>query len=169
MSSPTKTPSAGLTHLAFGSDHAGYNLKKSLMKHIQSNWTNLTISDVGCLEPTRCDYPDFARLLCDEVLKTPSDSENRPTRGVLVCGSGIGISITANRRPGIRCALVHDSLLARLSRNHNDSNVIAFGERTTGEDTAKDALDVWIVSAFEGGRHSDRVDKIETNGCGITN
>ncbi len=162
-----RTPSAGLTTLVFGCDHAGWKLKQALMEHVKTNWPSIAVSDVGCFEPTRCDYPDSARLLCDRIVDSKATAELRPVRGVLVCGSGIGISIAANRRRGIRCALVHDTLTARMSRNHNDSNVIAFGERTTGEDTAKDALDAWICAGFDGGRHSGRVDKIEENACGV--
>ena len=134
------------------SDHAGVTLRNSLaamltdMGHI--------VHDLGPDADDRVDYPDYGEKLAMAM------KPFRDVRGVLVCGSGIGISIAANRFPWIRCALCHDVTTATLSRQHNDANVIAFGERLIGETTAKDALQAFLAKEFEGGRHAGRVEKL---------
>ena len=144
-------------HIVFGSDHAGYKMKQVLKDHLKSKYQKpyeLFIIDIGCnTDEQKSDYPDFAKSLCEEVLKLNCI-------GVLICGTGIGISIAANRHPSIRAALVHDALGARLSRLHNNANVICFGERMIGEEVAKDCLAAFLQTNFEGGRHSLRVDKL---------
>ena len=110
--------------------------------------------DLGTNDHESVDYPDFANALA-AVLK-----ENKASRGVLVCGTGIGISIAANRHPEIRAAPCHDALSARLARQHVDANVLAFGGRLIGVETAKDCLRVFLTTAFEGGRHARRVQKL---------
>jgi ribose 5-phosphate isomerase B len=109
------------------------------------------------LEQNKTDYPDVAAVVASAVLEGKAD------RGVLLCGTGIGISIAANRFIGIRAALCHDEYTARLSRQHNDANVFVVGGRTTGAETAKAMLDVWLTTEFEGGRHIPRLKKIEDN------
>lgn len=136
-----------------GSDHAGLALKKILIAHLEKSGHQ--VEDLGTYTPDSCDYPDYAHKVAEKVL---SDSESK---GLLVCGSGIGISIAANRHPGIRAALVHCSLEAELSRKHNNANIIVMGGRIIGEEIAKDALDKFLATKFEGGRHENRIKKIE--------
>lgn len=135
------------------SDHAGLQLKKILKVHLEKKGHQ--VEDLGTHTEDSCDYPDFAHALAKKVLENPE------SKGLLVCGSGIGISIAANRHPGIRAALVHCSLEAELSRKHNNANVIVMGGRIIGEEIAKDALDKFLNTQFEGGRHESRVKKIE--------
>lgn len=134
------------------SDHAGYNLRMELADYLRQQ--GHIVHDLGPETPDRVDYPDFGYKLAVSM-KPVSDA-----RGVLVCGSGIGISIAANRSPWIRAALCHDVTSARLCREHNDANVIAFGERLIGVEVARQALDVFLATEFEGDRHSARVEKL---------
>ncbi len=136
-----------------GSDHAGFTLKAKLIAHLKQ--AGHEVEDVGTHSETSCDYADYAHPLCQAVLA------NADTRGILICGSGIGMSMTANRYPGIRAALCHNSLEARLTREHNDANVLVLGARILGEDLAKDILDAFLRGTFAGGRHQARVAKIE--------
>ncbi len=139
--------------IAIASDHAGFALKQALRADLAAR--ELSVEDLGPEsgdEPV--DYPDFGRLCAEAV------ASGRADRGILVCGSGIGISIAANRVPGARCALVHDHLSARLAREHNDANIIAFGGRLIGLETARDALAVFLATPFAGGRHAARVAKL---------
>ncbi len=136
--------------IAIACDHGGVALKNAL----KEAFPDVAWLDLGTDGTESVDYPDYAAKLAAVI------QDGRAGRGVLVCGSGIGISIAANRYPFIRCALVHDVTGARLSRMHNDANVIAFGGRTTGDETAKDCLAMFLSTAFEGGRHQKRVDKL---------
>ena len=139
--------------IAIASDHGGFNLKAELKAVLAD--AGFDVLDLGPDSGESVDYPDFGYALAGAI------KDGRAARGVLICGSGIGISIAANRHPHIRAALVHDALGARLAREHNNANVICFGERTTGVDTAKDCLKVFIDTPFDGGeRHSRRVDKL---------
>lgn len=139
--------------IALASDHAGHPLKTLLAEELAE--LGHAVADLGAHDATTSvDYPDFGRACAEEV------AAGRADHGVLVCGSGIGISIAANRIPGARCALVHDHLTARLARQHNDANIIAFGARLIGADTARDALRVFLATPFEGGRHCARVTKL---------
>ena len=138
-----------------GSDHAGLSLKKILIAHLEKNGHQ--VKDLGTYTADSCDYPDYAHKVAEKVL------EDSSSKGLLVCGSGIGISIAANRHPGIRAALVHCSLEAELSRKHNNANIIVMGGRIIGEEIAKDALDRFLATEFEGGRHENRIKKIEIN------
>jgi len=113
-----------------------------------------TVLDLGTHEPASVDYPDFADALALAL------AERRATRGVLICGTGIGISIAANRHAHLRAALCHDVTTARLSREHNDANVLALGARTTGIEVARDCLRTFLATPFAGGRHVRRVDKL---------
>ena len=138
--------------IAVGSDHAGYSLRKVLTAHLIDQGHE--VLDLGCEAPERCDYPDFGFAVGRAVV------EGRAVAGVLVCGSGIGIAMAANKVPGVRAATVHDVTSARLTKAHNDANVICFGERFIGEQVALDALDAYLGASFEGGRHTDRVAKL---------
>lgn len=139
--------------IAIACDHGGIALKGDL-KQVLSELGH-TVLDLGCDTPDSVDYPDYACALAAAI------REGRASRGVLICGSGIGISIAANRHPEVRAALVHDSLGAKLSRQHNNANVVCFGGRTTGTDTAIECLRVFLETDFEGGgRHSRRVEKL---------
>jgi ribose 5-phosphate isomerase B len=138
--------------IAIACDHGGFDLKNTLINELKSN--GLKVLDLGCDSTDSVDYPDYAYKLAQAI------KDGQAERGVVVCGSGIGISIAANRFPEIRCALVHDALGAKLSRQHNNANVIAFGDRTTGVATAIDALNIFLNTEFEGGRHARRVEKL---------
>ena len=137
-----------------GSDHAGLELKASLVAHLRAAGHNVT--DLGPTEAKSVDYPDFAKAVCASLLATPGSA------GILVCGTGIGMSMAANRIPGIRAALCLNEYLARMTRLHNDANVLCLGERVIGQGLAASIADVFLDTAFEGGRHQRRVDMIET-------
>jgi ribose 5-phosphate isomerase B len=142
---------AGAT-IAVASDHAGFDLKEVLKHDLQA--AGHDVLDLGTHSTASVDYPDFGMALADAI------ASGRANKGVLVCGTGIGISIAANRNPKIRAALVHDVTSARFSREHNDANVVAFGARVIGSETAREALKVFLSTAFEGGRHAGRVAKL---------
>ena len=138
--------------LFFASDHAGLNLRRALMDHAAS--LGHEIADLGPKSTESVDYPDYGNKLADALAANPD------CWGVAVCGTGIGISIALNRHSHIRAALIHDVTTAKLTRLHNDANVIAFGDRVIGVETAKDALSAFMDTEFEGGRHQRRVDKL---------
>ncbi len=142
---------AGAT-IAVASDHAGFDLKEILKRDLQE--AGHAVLDLGTNSTASVDYPDFGHALAEAVVA------GRAEKGVLVCGTGIGISIAANRNPRIRAAVAHDVTSARLSRQHNDANVVAFGARLTGTEVAREALKVFLATAFEGGRHAGRVAKL---------
>lgn len=139
--------------IAVGSDHAGYALKEVLAAHLRD--AGHDVVDVGTHSTESVDYPAFGAAVGRAV--TAGDVE----RGVAVCGSGIGICIAANKVPGVRAATVHDVTSARFTRMHNDANVMCVGERFTGEQVALDAVDAFLSTDFEGGRHARRVDAID--------
>jgi len=138
--------------IVVGSDHAGFSFKEALKKLLQDK--GLKVRDVGPENTESCDYPVYAKKLCKVVL-----AENIP--GVLVCGTGIGMSMTANRFPGIRAAVCATEYQCRMARKHNDANVLCLGERVTGPGLAAGILDAFLETSFEGGRHKRRVDLIE--------
>ena len=139
--------------IAVGSDHAGFDLKAALAGHLAE--AGHAVSDLGTDSSTEpVDYPLFGIAVGRAV------AEGRADRGLCVCGTGIGISISANKVPGVRAALVHDVTTAALARRHNDANVVCLGGRTTGTAEAIDAVDTFFSTDFEGGRHSRRVDEI---------
>jgi ribose 5-phosphate isomerase B len=138
--------------IAIASDHGGYELKTSLIKEIEAK--ALKVIDLGTHSLESVDYPDFADAMAQTI------RSGKASRGVLLCGSGIGISIAANRYPELRAALVHDGLTARLSRQHNDANILVMGGRLIGPELAKDCLDIFLKTEFEGGRHARRVAKM---------
>lgn len=138
--------------IAIASDHAAVALKAALVAHIQASGHDVT--DLGPADESSVDYPDYGYKLADAIASGAAD------RGVALCGSGIGISIAVNRNPACRAALVSEPLSARLSREHNDANVIAMGARLTGIDMAKACLDAFFSTDFGGDRHARRVDKL---------
>ncbi len=139
--------------IGIASDHAGYELKGVLKAELAS--LGFPVLDLGTNSAeASVDYPDFGRALAEAI------KAGKVARGVLVCGTGIGIAIAANRHPGIRCGVVHDETSARLTRQHNDANVIALGARLTGVEVAKASLRVFLSTAYEGGRHAQRVAKL---------
>lgn len=138
--------------IALAADHAGLDLKSVLKDELVR--MGYEVLDLGTNDTASVDYPDYGFAAAKAV------ADGRATRAVVVCGSGIGISIAANRLPAVRAALCHDALTARLARQHNDANVLALGARTTGIETAKDCLRVFLSTAFEGGRHAGRVAKL---------
>lgn len=144
---------AVMTRIAAGCDHAGFNLKSELVEHLRS--AGHEVVDCGTNSLDRVDYPDFGAAVGRAVAAGEAEL------GLLVCGSGIGIGMAANKVPGIRAATVHDVTSAHLAREHNNANVIAMGERLTGPEVAKEALDAFVDAKFEGGRHAARVAKID--------
>ncbi|QAZ67559.1 ribose 5-phosphate isomerase B [Solidesulfovibrio carbinolicus] len=137
-----------------GSDHAGLELKTVVAAHLTA--AGHTVVDLGPSEAKSVDYPDFAKAVCAKVLETPEAC------GILICGTGIGMSMAANRIPGIRAALCVNEYLARMTRLHNDANVLCLGERVIGQGLAASIVDAFMDTAFEGGRHQRRVDLIES-------
>eukprot|EP00744_Colponema_vietnamica_P011505 GILI01016186.1.p1 GENE.GILI01016186.1~~GILI01016186.1.p1 ORF type:complete len:154 (-),score=42.50 GILI01016186.1:156-617(-) len=138
--------------VVIGSDHGAFDMKAQIMEHLKSK--NIDYVDLGTYSAESCDYPDIAEAVCRRVLSEPNAT------GILMCGSGIGISIAANKVNGIRCALCHDHFTAMMSRKHNDANVLAFGARNNGIEIAKQMVDVFLSTEFEGSRHQNRVNKI---------
>lgn len=138
--------------IALGADHGGFALKNRLAAVLIE--AGHQVMDFGTDGSASVDYPDFAHAVCAAV------AEKRGDYGILVCGTGIGMSIAANRNPAIRCALVHDVTTARLTRAHNDANVLALGARIIGEEVALDILQAFLNTAFEGGRHERRLAKL---------
>jgi ribose 5-phosphate isomerase B len=138
--------------IAIACDHGGYDLKMQLIPMLKAH--GLKVLDLGANGTESIDYPEFGYAMASVI------SDGKATRGVLCCGSGIGISIAANRHPEVRAALIHDALGAKLCRQHNDANVICFGGRTTGADVALDCLEIFLNTQFDGGRHKRRVDKL---------
>ncbi len=138
-------------------DHAGYALKAYVKEYITSKGHEIV--DLGPDSADRVDYPDYAKK-CAEAVVADSGSF-----GILICGTGIGISISANKVAGIRAALCHDAYTATMTRAHNDANILAFGERVVGKGVIESMIDAFCDTPFEGGRHANRVDKIE--GCGM--
>jgi ribose 5-phosphate isomerase B len=138
--------------IAVAADHAGFDLKEILKRDLQE--AGYAVIDLGTNSTASVDYPDFGRALADAV------ASGKAERGVLVCGTGIGISIAANRNPKIRAALAHDVTSAKLSREHNDANVVAFGARLIGTEVARAALKAFLDTEWAGGRHAGRVEKL---------
>ena len=138
--------------IVIASDHAAIELKAMLVEHLRGSGHDVTDLGPGGIEPV--DYPDYGYRIADEI------AAGRATRGIALCGSGIGISISVNRHPAARCARVDEPLSARLAREHNDANVIALGARLIGPEMAKACVDVFLATPFAGGRHQGRVEKL---------
>ena len=136
--------------IAIASDHAGFELKKTLKEHFSEH----EFIDVGTYTEDSCDYPDYAVLAGEKVVSGEAEF------GIVICGTGIGISIAANKIKGIRAALCFNEYMADMSRRHNDANVLALGAKVTGDDLAIKITDTWLKSKFEGDRHARRVQKI---------
>lgn len=138
--------------VAIGCDHGGYQLKEEIKRYLQD--TGIEYTDFGTYSEDSCDYPDYAKLVAEAV------AAGQYTRGILICGTGIGMSIAANKVPGIRAALCHDCFSAKATREHNDSNILCMGERVVGRGLAMEIVKIWLSAEFTGGRHQKRVDKI---------
>jgi ribose 5-phosphate isomerase B len=138
--------------VVIAADHGGFDLKNALVPELRA--LGHEVVDLGTMTGDAVDYPDFAAKVTDAI------RARRASRGVLICGSGIGMSIAANRHREIRAALVHDGLTARLARQHNDANVLVLGGRLLGPELAKDCLKIFFGTAFEGGRHVRRLAKL---------
>jgi len=138
--------------IALGSDHGGYELKEAIKKHLSLK--GFEVVDFGTNSTDSCDYPQFAMAVGEAVASEAYD------KGILVCGTGVGVSIAANKIPGIRCALVGDCFTAKATREHNNSNVLALGGRVVGAGLALEIVDIWLGTDFQGGRHQNRVDLI---------
>ncbi|MGA9288621.1 MAG: ribose 5-phosphate isomerase B [Anaerobacillus sp.] len=138
--------------VAIGADHAGVMIKEDIISVIRE--LGMDVIDLGCDCKDSVDYPDYAIPVAEKVASGEAD------RGILICGTGIGMSIAANKVNGIRCALVHDLFSAKATRLHNDSNILAMGERVIGPGLAKEIAKVWLETEYEAGRHARRVGKI---------
>lgn len=138
--------------IAVGGDHAGYRLKQEVVSWLGE--LGHEALDMGTVSSGPVDYPDFAERVCEDVAGGQSDL------GILVCGTGLGMAIAANKVPGIRAVTCTDAFSARCSREHNDANVLCLGERVTGSGVARDVVESWLSASFQGGRHQRRVDKI---------
>lgn len=140
--------------VAIASDHGGLNLREEIKNLLEE--MGIEFQDFGCECNTSVDYPDYAFPVAEKVAAGEFD------RGILICGTGIGMSIAANKVKGIRCALVHDVFSAIATRQHNDSNMLAMGERVIGPGLAREIAKHWLTTEFEGGRHANRINKITT-------
>lgn len=137
--------------IAIGSDHAGYLVKDMIVDHLKQN--NIEITDLGCNTPDSVDYPDYAKKVCAEIL------QDRANFGILVCGTGIGMSMAANKIVTIRAALCNDVYAAEMTRKHNDANVLCLGARTVNPSIVRDIVNIFLKTEFEGGRHEIRIRK----------
>ena len=138
--------------ILIGSDHGGYKLKQEIIKYL--NELGHTVEDCGCYSEESYDYPDIAQDVAKKVLL-------KGKRAILVCGTGIGMSIAANRFKGIRASHCTDTFTARMTRMHNNSNILCLGERITGTGLALDIVEIWLNTDFQGGRHEIRINKLE--------
>ena len=143
--------------IAIGSDHGGYSLKEIIKEHLQSQGHELL--DVGTHSLDSVDFPDYSAQVCQKLEVQEAEL------GILICGTGIGMSIAANKHKGIRAALVHDVYSSKMTRAHNNSNVLCMGARVIGDELAKMIVDTWLSTDFEGGRHQRRLDKLEGESC----
>jgi ribose 5-phosphate isomerase B len=141
--------------IAIASDHAGFELKEALKHELEKRGT--TVQDFGTTTLESCDYPDFAHGVSRAV------ADGKVQLAVLVCGTGVGMSIAANRHPSVRAVVCSEPLSARMARQHNDANILCLGARVVGQGTAIDIMDAFLTARFEGGRHSLRVAKINAN------
>lgn len=139
--------------IAIGSDHGGFLLKEKIITHLKSNGFDVT--DFGTYSTDSCDYPIIAKEIAEKV--TSKEFE----KGILICGTGIGVSVVANKIKGIRAALCSDTFSAKASRAHNDANILCLGERVIGDCLALDIVDIWLKTGFDGGRHKIRLEMIE--------
>lgn len=138
--------------IAIGCDHGGFRLKNAVIEHLEKK--GVEVKDFGTYTEESCDYPDFAQKVAEEVVAKNYEF------GIVICGTGIGISIAANKVPGARAALCHDTFSAHATREHNNANILAMGERVIGIGLALEIVDTFLEAKFEGGRHERRIDKI---------
>src|SRR5574344_279716 len=139
--------------IAIGSDHGGFRLKKKFIEYLTSK--EYELKDYGTDTEDSCDYPDIAKPVAHAVAQKEYDI------GILICGTGVGISITANKQKGIRAVVCSDTFSAKMSKEHNNSNILCLGQRVVGEGLAIEILETWLNAEFQGGRHIKRVEKIE--------
>lgn len=139
--------------IAIGSDHGGFELKAKIAEYLKSK--GIEYRDFGTFSNESCDYPVFAKEVALEV------SKGAFSKGILICGTGIGVSIVANKVKGIRAALCYDTFCAKMSREHNNANILCLGQRVLAQDSALEIVDIWLNTDFEGGRHLARVNMIE--------
>ena len=139
--------------IAIGSDHGGFEYKEEIKKHLVEK--GYDVIDVGTFSKESCDYPVIAQNLTQKII------DNELEKGILICGTGIGMSIAANKVKGIRAALCGDTFSARATRAHNNSNVLCLGQRVIGIELAFDIVDIWLSTEFDGGRHQKRIDMLE--------
>ncbi|QGU94131.1 ribose 5-phosphate isomerase B [Clostridium bovifaecis] len=138
--------------IAIGCDHGGFRLKNAVIEHLEKR--GMEVKDFGTYTEESCDYPEFAQKVAEEVVAKNYEF------GIVICGTGIGVSITANKVPGARAALCHDTFSAHATREHNNANILAMGERVIGVGLALEVVDTFLGAEFEGGRHERRIDKI---------
>jgi RpiB/LacA/LacB family sugar-phosphate isomerase len=146
--------------LIIGADHAGFALKQALLAHCKT--LHIRLQDVGCYDEDAVDYPAISALVTNALLAQQADTPNEDVRGLICCGSGIGVAIAANRYTGIRAAVIHDHGAAEMSRRHNNTNVICFGGRVIAYARAIELLTLWLATPFEGERHQERVSMMDT-------
>ncbi len=142
------------TKIFIGSDHAGFELKKLIIDYIINNF-EIEVIDKGTYSDSSCDYPDYAVEVCKEVINNPNSA------GILICGTGVGMSIVANKFESMRAALCYNSTVSKFARAHNDANVLCLGARIIGSENAKDIVHTFLITPFEQGRHKKRLDKIK--------
>lgn len=142
------------TPIMIGCDHAAYQLKDKVVAYLKE--LGYDVEDVGTHGPASVNYPDFGKKVASAV------SEGKNQRGILICGTGLGMSMVANKFPKVRAALCSESFSARMSRRHNDANILVMGARVIGEELALDLVKVWLATPFEGGRHQTRISMMET-------
>ena len=143
----------GAARVALASDHAGFQLKEFIKEHLAGR--GVAPLDLGTDTTQSVDYPDYAKKVCEKILDGGAE------KGILICGTGLGMSIMANRYKGIRGALCHDHFTALAARSHNDANVLVLGGRILGADLAKEIVDTWLDTPYEGGRHERRIKKFD--------
>jgi len=141
-----------MKRIAFGCDHVGFILKEDILAHLYRH--DVEVVDKGTWSPERTDYPHYASAVAQAIV------DGEVEGGILICGTGVGISITANKFPGIRAVVCSEPYSAQLSRQHNNTNVLAFGSRVVGVELAKMIVDAWLNAVFEGGRHQERIEAI---------
>ena len=141
--------------ISIGCDHAGFDVAKTIISFL--NDSGYEVDNQGCHSSESVDYPIFGKKVAQSIL------EGKVDRGIIICGTGIGISIAANREPSVRAALVHDELTAMMARAHNDANVMAIGARVTNQEIARNCLKTFFSTSFEGGRHIKRVAKLTSS------
>ena len=139
--------------IAIASDHGGYELKEKIFKYLLDK--NFDVKNFGVDSNESCDYPIYAKKVCNAILNDNFE------RGILICGTGIGMSIMANRHKGIRAACLSDKYSAEMTRKHNNSNILCFGARVIDENTAKEIVDIWLKTEYEAGRHQKRVEMLD--------